>query len=248
MREYDPRLIRLNYSVDALAKKYPMLSTYQFSGDNPIKFVDLDGLEQASLPPPGNNGYTTIYLASDHTTRHVGANETMANSSPNYNPDGVGGIRRLEALGKGLSTGGMVVAGVGVVLTVFPPTAPLGVSLIAGGTTIGYTGAAATTADDISQGDRVGVAIDLAGFGAGQLLGAGVKSVVKPGVKQEATQWVKDRILDAGQEEKKEQVKLEKLYDKKEQSGQGTPFEIKRPETPPLQSDKTIVSKPISTN
>ncbi len=45
MREYDPRLVRLNFSVDPLYKKYPELSTYQFASNSPIKNIDLDGLE-----------------------------------------------------------------------------------------------------------------------------------------------------------------------------------------------------------
>ena len=37
-------------SVDPLTKKYPMLSPYQFAGNNPIRYVDLDGLEPANNP------------------------------------------------------------------------------------------------------------------------------------------------------------------------------------------------------
>jgi RHS repeat-associated protein len=44
MRFYDPRLGRF-MSIDPLAKKYPYYSTYQFAGNMPIKYVDLDGLE-----------------------------------------------------------------------------------------------------------------------------------------------------------------------------------------------------------
>ncbi|MEO8666753.1 MAG: RHS repeat-associated core domain-containing protein, partial [Ignavibacteria bacterium] len=47
-RIYDPRLGRF-LSVDPLQKKFPALSTYQFSGDNPIATIDLDGLEPACL-------------------------------------------------------------------------------------------------------------------------------------------------------------------------------------------------------
>ncbi|MCA6491719.1 MAG: RHS repeat-associated core domain-containing protein [Chitinophagaceae bacterium] len=37
-------------SVDPLTKKYPMLSPYQFAGNNPIRYIDLDGLEPANNP------------------------------------------------------------------------------------------------------------------------------------------------------------------------------------------------------
>jgi len=46
LRIYDPRLGRF-LSVDALAKKYPELTPYQFASNKPIKFIDLDGAEAA---------------------------------------------------------------------------------------------------------------------------------------------------------------------------------------------------------
>ena len=57
MRIYDPRLGRF-LSVDPLTKKYPWYTPYQFSGNNPIKFIDLDGLEPANNPkdPANQNG------------------------------------------------------------------------------------------------------------------------------------------------------------------------------------------------
>ena len=44
MRIYDPRLGRF-LSVDPITNKYPYYSPYQFAGNSPIKFIDLDGLE-----------------------------------------------------------------------------------------------------------------------------------------------------------------------------------------------------------
>ncbi len=41
-RIYDSRIARW-YSIEPLAIKYPMFSPYNFSGNNPILFVDLDG-------------------------------------------------------------------------------------------------------------------------------------------------------------------------------------------------------------
>lgn len=48
-RIYDTRLVRF-LSVDPLKKKYPYYSPYQFAGNNPIKYIDLDGLEPANNP------------------------------------------------------------------------------------------------------------------------------------------------------------------------------------------------------
>jgi uncharacterized protein RhaS with RHS repeats len=44
MRIYDGRLGRF-LSVDPIAKKYPMLTPYQFASNTPIQAIDLDGLE-----------------------------------------------------------------------------------------------------------------------------------------------------------------------------------------------------------
>ena len=45
MRMYDPRLGRF-LSTEPLAKTFPYWSPYQFSGNNSIKYIDLDGAEQ----------------------------------------------------------------------------------------------------------------------------------------------------------------------------------------------------------
>jgi hypothetical protein len=37
-------------SLDPLTQRYPFYTPYQFAGNNPIKFVDVDGME------PGNSG------------------------------------------------------------------------------------------------------------------------------------------------------------------------------------------------
>ncbi len=46
MRVYDPRIGKF-LSVDPLTKDYPFYTPYQFAGNMPIKFIDLDGLEPA---------------------------------------------------------------------------------------------------------------------------------------------------------------------------------------------------------
>src|SRR5690606_17241271 len=43
-RIYNPAIGKF-LSVDPLTMNYPMLTPYQFAGDNPAKFIDLDGLE-----------------------------------------------------------------------------------------------------------------------------------------------------------------------------------------------------------
>ena len=47
-RIYDSRLGRF-LSVDPLTASYPWYTPYQFAGNNPIKYIDLDGLEQATV-------------------------------------------------------------------------------------------------------------------------------------------------------------------------------------------------------
>lgn len=53
MRIYDPRLGKF-LSVDPVASEYPWNSTYSFAENDPINFIDLDGLEQATPPRPGS--------------------------------------------------------------------------------------------------------------------------------------------------------------------------------------------------
>ncbi|WP_245189412.1 RHS repeat domain-containing protein [Lunatimonas salinarum] len=44
-RIYNPSIAKF-LSVDPLAADYPWYTPYQFAGNNPIRFVDLDGLEE----------------------------------------------------------------------------------------------------------------------------------------------------------------------------------------------------------
>lgn len=44
-RIYDPRLGKF-LSIDPLTKKYPWYTPYQFAGNKPIRYVDIDGLEE----------------------------------------------------------------------------------------------------------------------------------------------------------------------------------------------------------
>lgn len=43
-RIYNPRISKF-LSIDPLTKEYCFYSTYQFAGNNPIKFIDIDGKE-----------------------------------------------------------------------------------------------------------------------------------------------------------------------------------------------------------
>lgn len=45
MRIYDPRVGRF-LSVDPIAGSFPWYTPYQFAGNKPISYVDLDGLEE----------------------------------------------------------------------------------------------------------------------------------------------------------------------------------------------------------
>jgi RHS repeat-associated protein len=69
MRIYDPRVGRF-LSVDPLTKEYPWLTSYQFSGNNPILFIDLDGLEQATVEQQKRAiNVTTEYALKNNTLR-----------------------------------------------------------------------------------------------------------------------------------------------------------------------------------
>jgi RHS repeat-associated protein len=57
MRIYDTRLGKF-LSVDPLAKSYPWFTPYQFAGNNPIRYIDLDGAEPKDPPLPGMEGMT----------------------------------------------------------------------------------------------------------------------------------------------------------------------------------------------
>jgi len=60
-RMHDPRVGRF-FSVDPLAKKYPELSTYQFSSNSPVINIELEGLEGINSNPPWQNSCVNIGL------------------------------------------------------------------------------------------------------------------------------------------------------------------------------------------
>lgn len=52
MRIYDPRIGRF-LSVDPVTKEFPWYTPYQFAGNKPIKYIDLDGAEEAEPASAG---------------------------------------------------------------------------------------------------------------------------------------------------------------------------------------------------
>ena len=78
-RVYDPAIAKF-LSVDPLSPDYPELTPYQFASLNPIKFIDLDGLEAAD-PVTGRRGpWSLSYIHRDlseadrdEITRRLGA-------------------------------------------------------------------------------------------------------------------------------------------------------------------------------
>ncbi|WP_341840864.1 RHS repeat-associated core domain-containing protein [Chitinophaga caseinilytica] len=75
LRIYDPRVGRF-LSLDPLMHKYPYFSPFQFAGNSPIKFIDLDGAEPLGNPAdwvtikdsgPLNWGNNSMQLVQDKT-------------------------------------------------------------------------------------------------------------------------------------------------------------------------------------
>ncbi|MFM2387750.1 MAG: hypothetical protein RL660_2507 [Bacteroidota bacterium] len=71
LRAFDSRLCRF-VSVDPLSFSYPFYTPFQFAGNNPIRYIDLDGAEQENPPPPGK--FTESY--SDYIPDYYNAIDT----------------------------------------------------------------------------------------------------------------------------------------------------------------------------
>jgi RHS repeat-associated protein len=78
-RMYDSRLCRF-LSVDPLAAEYPWYTPYQFAGNKPIQFVDLDGLEEA----PANKGTIEGQKETTYAEKDIGELGTIKNSGDWY--------------------------------------------------------------------------------------------------------------------------------------------------------------------
>ncbi len=68
-RIYDPRLGKF-LSVDPISSTYPMLSPYQFASLNPIKYIDIDGLEGADIKYESSWSSQFIGGQGINTNRH----------------------------------------------------------------------------------------------------------------------------------------------------------------------------------
>ena len=90
-RIYDPRLVRFK-SVDPLAKSYPWYTPYQFAGNSPIKFIDLDGLEPSNNPEtPGANEERAIAEVQAINISTKTSNIIQNLFSPGFNDDDLKG-------------------------------------------------------------------------------------------------------------------------------------------------------------
>ncbi|TAE36587.1 MAG: RHS repeat protein [Runella slithyformis] len=67
--------------VDPLATTYPHWTPYQYAGNMPINFVDLDGLEPAFYDPQSKNKVPAPISASDRLQQRMPQNATLAIST-----------------------------------------------------------------------------------------------------------------------------------------------------------------------
>jgi len=81
MRIYDTRLGRF-MSIDPFMPKYPYYTPYQFSGNSPVKFVDLDGKEPAE---PDELDYKGKTWATDKPYQWTGGDSKYGSSEPTNN-------------------------------------------------------------------------------------------------------------------------------------------------------------------
>jgi|GEM_PF-1348988 len=83
MRIYDPRIAKF-LSIDPLRNSYPWYSPYIFAGDNPVKFIDLDGTEEIAptynyIPVLGN--YPKLREGEWRDVDRVKADKTFATAA-----------------------------------------------------------------------------------------------------------------------------------------------------------------------
>jgi RHS repeat-associated protein len=90
MRIYDPRLGRF-LSVDPLTKTYPYYSPYQFAGNTPIKFIDLDGLEPAAPQTVDTRGKKIYHNVEPGTRKPYNSSggENTFNMQPSLDAVGI---------------------------------------------------------------------------------------------------------------------------------------------------------------
>ena len=71
-------------SVDPLTKKFPWWTPYQFAGNMPIKYIDLDGLEPARNPDSPGSQYGASW-APNKAFNATGGLETYNSTTPVMN-------------------------------------------------------------------------------------------------------------------------------------------------------------------
>ena len=82
-RIYDTRIAKF-LSVDPLTKDYPWYTPYQFAGNKPIQFIDLDGLEEAN-PATVKNDKKGNPTGTTTSTDNARAHTTNPNKNPSNN-------------------------------------------------------------------------------------------------------------------------------------------------------------------
>lgn len=70
-------------SVDPLTKDYPQYTPYQFAGNNPLQFIDLDGLEPAEPPSPGQED--NVFQAPAENYSEYGDQKWLWNGESYFN-------------------------------------------------------------------------------------------------------------------------------------------------------------------
>jgi len=145
-RYYDPWQCRF-VSVDPLWREYPYYTPYQYAGNRPMNYIDLDGLEPAE-PPLTLVRNPNIIAFQDATSTRNSPNQPY--QDPNYSLSHTSGYdpSRLQL---GFSGALKVVAGGGELAAIGAMmAAPTGVSQIAGAALAGHgAGVAYSGLDDL---------------------------------------------------------------------------------------------------
>ena len=84
MRIYDTRLGRF-LSIDPLFKTYPFYTLYQFAGNSPILFVDMDGLERKNAQQLWQEKYGKLDLKKPPTVKNWFTKRDPNNRSTGWN-------------------------------------------------------------------------------------------------------------------------------------------------------------------
>ena len=91
-RYYSPWLCRF-ISVDPLAAKYPFYTPYQYAGNQPINFIDLDGMEQAPPPTPSAGSSIPIPAVNNVNQKSSTTTTLQPGLAPNPNTLSLGTVK-----------------------------------------------------------------------------------------------------------------------------------------------------------